>query len=219
MEMADHESPIVRDAAGNAISLVLAQNKEISGGMDKLLKLMASDSDPTVRKNIAAAVGKFENEAFLPIYEKTLFNPDEADLHSSFTMGLVSMWFDYPGFKTASEKAYQMTLAYLKLKPRTKNIPAWQAVSALKSASGSNFETWKKRATWYNPQDVAAALVEVALDSNAGTLARNYAVEALVTHGYTKAQLEKLLKDAQALADSDKDKKSVISEIEKAISK
>ena len=114
---------------------------------------------------------------------KILNNNDEADLHGSCIEGLVDLWYDYPFFKSTSEKAYKATMDYLKKTPRTDKVPAWTAVGAFKTTSTQDaFKEWKKKATYFNTDEVYNVMVDIIKDGDANWLGRTSAIDVIKNH-------------------------------------
>ena len=101
-----------------------------------------------------------------------------------------------------------MTLAYLKKTPRSGNLPTWMVIGNLMKEPKAE---WKTLAREFKAKDLVAALAEIAKDPQANSRAREYALEAIVSHG-GKAGL-------QTLAPALKDDADMTRKIEKAMQK
>lgn len=180
LNMANNQNAVIRKEA--AIALANSWSKGIDGAVDTVIKLM-NDSDIEVRKAACKYAGELEDEKVIDPLVKILNNNDEADLHGSCIEGLVDLWYDYPFFKSTSEKAYKATMDYLKKTPRTDKVPAWTAVGAFKTTSTQDaFKEWKKKATYFNTDEVYNIMVDIIKDGNANWLGRTSAIDVIKNH-------------------------------------
>lgn len=180
LNMANNQNAVIRKEA--AIALGNSWSKGIDGAVDTVIKLM-NDSDIEVRKAACKYAGELEDEKVIDPLVKILNNNDEADLHGSCIEGLVDLWYDYPFFKSTSEKAYKATMDYLKKTPRTDKVPAWTAVGAFKTTSTQDaFKEWKKKATYFNTDEVYNVMVDIIKDGDANWLGRTSAIDVIKNH-------------------------------------
>ena len=180
LNMANNQNAVIRKEA--AIALANSWSKGIDGAVDTVIKLM-NDSDIEVRKVACKYAGELEDEKVIDPLVKILNNNDEADLHGSCIEGLVDLWYDYPFFKSTSEKAYKATMDYLKKTPRTDKVPAWTAVGAFKTTSTQDaFKEWKKKATYFNTDEVYNVMVDIIKDGDANWLGRTSAIDVIKNH-------------------------------------
>ena len=199
LNMANNENANVRKEA--AIALGNSWSKGIDGAVDTVIKLM-NDSDMEVRKAACKYAGELEDEKVIDPLVKILNNNDEADLHGSCIDGLVDLWYDYPFFKSTSEKAYKATMEYFKKTPRTEKVPAWTAVGAFKTTSTQDaFKEWKKKATYFNTDEVYSVMVDIIKDGNANWLGRTSAIDVIKNHCS-----EQQFKDLKSIIDGLTDK-------------
>jgi len=188
---ANHESPVVRKSAVYALSSTW--NREMKGGPEKLIELMEKDADMDVRAAACEYAGHLGDDKFMPSYTKFTADKEEK-LRSACTKGLVYMWWSYPFHENASEKAYKLTIKLLKAKPRTKDNPYWTIPGMFRSKNKDKFPEWQKKAKWFKQAELNAVLADIIKDTNVNWLGRNGAIDSLVEHGATKADLEKIRK-------------------------
>lgn len=210
LNMANNSNAIIRKEA--AIALGNSWSKGIDGAVDAVIKLM-NDSDKDVRKAACKYAGELEDEKVIDPLVKILNNNDEADLHGDCIEGLTDLWYDYPFFKSTSEKAYKATMDYLKKTPRTDKVPAWTSFSSFKTTSTQDaFKEWKKKATYFNTDELYNVMVDVIKDGNANWLGRTSAIDVVKNHCS-----DKQFKDLKSVVDglTDTNAKHIQSSYEK----
>ena len=207
-----NENKYVRKAV--ALSVGNFWSRGIDGVKDAALKLLG-DSDDDVRKAMLGSVGRLADDSFVPELVKVLSDPAQGKLHGDAMGSLYTMWYDYPQHKNASKAAYEATVNYLKTKPRTKDIPAWQSVGGLQNRNDKEYGAWKAKATYYNNAEYLKLMMDIAADPDANWLGRTPAVKVIAKIG-TKADLEKL-KGIVSANSNDKDQKNVLNAIEKEL--
>ncbi len=191
LALSSHESPLVRREVVFALSSTW--NREMKGGPEKLAEMMEKDADMDVRKAACEYAGRLGDDKLMPAYTKLTAGSDET-LRGACLKGLVAMWWSYPFHDTASQKAYKLTISLLGKKPRTREFPVWTVPGIFKTVNAEKFAEWQKKAPWYKPAELIAALSDIIRDPNANWLGRVGAVDSLVTLGAKKADLEKLRK-------------------------
>ena len=197
-----------------ALSVGNSWSKGLDGVKDAAMKLLG-DGDEDVRKTMLGSVGQLADDSFVPELVKVLNDPSLGKLHGEAMRSLYTMWYDYPQHKNTSKAAYEATVNYLKTTPRTKDIPAWQAVGGLQNQNAREYEAWKAKATYYSNAEFVKLMMDIAADPNANWLGRGPAVKVIAKIG-TKADLEKLKGIVSSNSD-DKDQKNVLQAIEKEL--
>ena len=208
----DNEDKFVRKSV--AISVGNYWSRGIDGVKEAALKLMG-DKDEEVRKTILSDVGQLADDSFVPELVKVLNDPAQSKLHGDVMKSLYTMWYDYPQHKNTSKAAYEATVNYLKTKPRTKDIPAWQSVGGIQNRNDKEYDAWKAKATYYNNAEYLKLMMDIAADPDANWLGRTPAIKVISKIG-TKADLEKLKATVSANS-NDKDGKRVLDAIEKEL--
>ena len=197
-----------------ALSVGNYWSRDIDGVKDAAMKLLG-DGDEDVRKTMLGYVGQLADDSFVPELVKVLNDPSQGKLHGEAMRSLYTMWYDYPQHKNTSKAAYEATVNYLKTTPRTKDIPAWQAIGGLQNQNAKDYDAWKAKATYYNNSEFVKLMMDIAADPNANWLGRGPAVKVIAKIG-TKADLEKV-KSLVAANSDDKDQKNVLQAIEKEL--
>ena len=201
IKMASHENAKIRNEA--AIALGNSWSIDVDGAVEAVIKLM-NDKDATVRKTACKYSGKLADESVIEPLVKILKNADDADIHGSCVEGLTYLWYDYPFFKNTSEKAYKATMDYLKTTPRTEKVPSWTAVGAFKTTSTQDsFKEWKKKATYFDTDEIYDIMVDIIKDKDAAYLARTSAIDVVKAHCS-----EKQFKDLKTVIDGLTDSKA-----------
>lgn len=208
----DNEDKFVRKSV--AISVGNYWSRGFDGVKEAALKLMG-DKDEEVRKTILSDVGQLADDSFVPELVKVLNDPAQSKLHGDVMKSLYTMWYDYPQHKNTSKAAYEATVNYLKTKPRTKDIPAWQSVGGIQNRNDKEYDAWKAKATYYNNAEYLKLMMDIAADPDANWLGRTPAIKVISKIG-TKADLEKLKATISANS-NDKDGKRVLDAIEKEL--
>ena len=175
---------------GAMAGLINTNNRSVAGIEAEAVKFL-DDKDEKVCLAACKELARANNgEAMTRIEALIKSNdPSKVKLLGSCAEGLVTLWYYHPSFNSFDAKAYQLTLDYLKMTPRSKDMPAWQVISALKKAPKPTWEKLTKGV--YKRSDVVAVLADIAKDKAANKMAREYALEAIAIHG-TKADLEAL---------------------------
>lgn len=197
-----------------ALSVGNSWSVGVDGVKDAAMKLLG-DGDDEVRKTMLGCVGQLTDDSFVPELVKVLNDPSQGKLHGEAMRSLYTMWYDYPMHKNTSKAAYEATVNYLKTTPRTKDIPAWQAVGGLQNQNAKAYDAWKAKATYYNNKEFVKLMMDIAADPNANWIGRTPAIKVIAKIG-TKADLEKLKGIVSANSD-DSNQKNVLDAIEKAL--
>jgi len=213
LDMAKHEHKAVREKA--AIALGNTWSDRVEGAADAIIELMA-DSDESVAKIACSGAGKLKDEKVIEPIVNILNDESKAKLHADCVRGLATMWIDYPFHKNHNENAYKATMDYLKKIPRTKDIPAWNAIAAINNVANSRgeFDNWKKEATWFKIDEFNAVMTDLIKDDEFNWLGKGPAMKAIAAYG-GKAELEKIGPVVEGLSDQ-KVKDSYKRELEKA---
>lgn len=172
--------------------LTSSWNKGLAGATERLVELMNADPDDTVREAACQYAGALGDEVFLPTYKALTADRSKPALYGACMQGLIALWYDYPFFEAGSEKAYRLTLERLAKRPRNEDLPA--AVPGRFASMASGFARWVKKNKWWNAAALRKVLGDWAGDVDAHWMARLSAIDGLVTHGATRAELEALRK-------------------------
>ena len=196
-------TPVIRYKA--VIHGCSSWNAKTPGFAKRIAEMMNTEKDPEVRKAILERAGRLGNEdILLPAY-KTAAQDADPLVRSYVVSGLLNYWWDYPFLKGDSQAAYDLTLQILKTFPGVKNVPtsAFVMCSNLKNKpSGKAYDEWKVRtAAWYKSEEVRAALLPIAEDTGLSFVIRGSAIDALITHGLSKADFEALMGRLEAAGD------------------
>ncbi len=217
IEMADHESPVVRKKA--VVWLGSSWNKDLKGSIKKLIEKVEKDPELEVREWACKYSGSRGDDKMVKIYGKYTKDPTkEPKLYRACMEGLFNSWMHYPLFQTYNEKAYKLTLKRLAHTPRTKDNPPWTLMdnfAELAKDSNKSVVEWKQKATWFKSEEVIAVLGPIVSDAQANRLARSGAIKSMVALGAGKGEFEKIkaaIKEPESF-----DNKSVIKALDKAI--
>ena len=177
---------------------------------------MMDDSDENVVRLACSRSGKLNNERIIDPIVTILNDKRKSKFHSECIQGLSIMWLDYPFHKNHNENAYKATMDYLKKRPRTKDVPAWSAITAFSTVANSKGEldAWKKEATWFKQDEFIAVLTDLIKDNNFNWLGKAPAFKAIASFG-GKAELEKIQSVVDSLSD-DTVKKAYADELARA---
>lgn len=190
-QSATHPDAEVRKGA--MMGLINTNNSSVAGIEAEAVKFL-DDKDEKICQEACKQLARANNAPAMGRIEALIKanDPAKAKLLGGCAEGLTMLWYNAPSFDKFDARAYQMTLAYLKLAPRSKDLPVWQVIGALKKAPKP---TWEKLANGaYKGSDVVAVLADIARDKAANKMTREYALEAIAIHG-TKADLEALARD------------------------
>ncbi len=191
---ADHADKSVRLQA--VYALTSQANRGLADGSTKLARLAEKDPDAKVRTTACEYAGKLGGDDLLPLYEKLTASAADPDLYAACMEGLVRMFHNQPVLDTANEKAYRLFLARLAKSPRSEQSPPWSVMSTFCYYSHGGDETrladWKKRAPWFDANEVKRVMTSVISDKATSWMARAAAIESMVGLGATKPELEAL---------------------------
>ncbi|MCA9670521.1 MAG: HEAT repeat domain-containing protein [Myxococcales bacterium] len=193
-----HSDEHVRVAAAYQLT---AWGQETKGAGKALAAVLKKDESDKVKAAACKGAGKLQDESLIPTMAKLAKNKKTPPtVYSACFAGAVMMWtrWIFPP-KKPSRKAYGLTLALLKAKPRDKDHPPWTIVSYFralqkKDQDSDKQKTWRAAAKFYKPQQMMTAIGQVITDPNAGWMVRSYFVDQIGKMGATKAMLMKLRK-------------------------
>lgn len=211
-KMSTHEHPAVRYRA--TVGLANAWSDKVPGVVDAVAARM-SDEDEKTRRIACSGAGKLGDDAVVAPITAILKDPARAKDHGECVRGLVALWLDTPKHEHTSAAAYKATMDYLKTTPRSKDVPAWTAVSAIEKRNAKNFGAWKVKASYYKPDEIIATMTDIVKDPQADRNARTGAVKVIGAEGGTAA-LDKLAAVVGGLGGDDKNAKDVKSSLETA---
>lgn len=197
LDMAKNENKYVREQA--AYALGNSWNKELDGAVDAMIELM-NDSDDDVRNAAYGYAGKLADEKIIEPIVNMLKNPDEAKFHANGIASLVTLWYDYPFHENTSEAAYKATMDYLKTTPATDDVPTWTAVTSFQSIAEDNFDAWKAKAKYYDPDEIAKVMTNLVKNPDVNWLGRTGAVRVVASH-CSKEAFDALGKVVEGLTD------------------
>ena len=197
LDAAKNENAVVRRQA--AVALGSTWNKTLDGAVDAEIELM-KDSDNDVRKAAYEYAGHLGDDRVVAPISEMLKNEADADLHSSGVRGLVWLWYDYPSHENTSEAAYRATIEYFKTTPGNDKVPAWAAVTSFTNKSEKNYAAWKKKATYFNTDELYEVMLGLVKNENLGRMTRGYACKPVAVH-CTKEQFEAFGEVVNALTD------------------
>jgi len=217
LQMADHEAPMVRKRAMQALSS--GWNRDMDGAVDKLIEKIDKDPDMSVREAACESSGSHGDDKLVAVYDRYTADPKkEPKLYAACMKGLIEAWEDFPLYETANEKAYKLTLKRLAYTPRSETVPPWIAIGDfgyLGKTDSRSLTEWKKKATWFKPAELQKLLEAVVEDPKANWMARKAALDSMVGLGTDKATLTRMkakYKDAKEFGD-----KSLVEALDKAM--
>lgn len=169
---------------------VILENPKIAGATPKMLELAEKDPASEVRDLACSNLGQHGDEA-LAVLEKLTADAKSPGFSACF-IGLVKQWASFPRFDTSSEKAYRLTLKRLGQKPRGDRAPPFVALTHIGHLADDApaVKEWRKKNTWFKPDEVVKALGDVIMDPTTGHSPRFGALDAALKLGATKTDLE-----------------------------
>lgn len=198
--MADSEDFRVRARAAYAVGM---NGGKVDGATEKVIEMM-SDENTDVKKSACSSVGDIKDDKVIDALVKVLNNDAEYKVHGECVRSLVKMWYDYPSHKNTNERAYKETMNYFKKTPRTDDVPYWTSITTFRSVNEDYYGDWKKKATYFNTDEIYEVMVDIIKDENANWLGRNGAVDIIKAH-CSKEQWKSLKKVVDGLTDSKAD--------------
>ncbi len=197
LNMSKHENKYIRINAAYGIGIL--DNKGVEEYISAMLELV-NDEDEDVVDVAARNCGVLADERFVEPLKAILADDSKEWMHKSAVGGLVDMWWDFPFHDNVSEAAYRATMDYYKKTPRTEKVPSWAGISIFGSIGESEFEDWKSRAAYYNPDEIVTIMTELIQDPNVHEFGREAAIEIIKVHG-TAEQFAALKGTIEALTD------------------
>ena len=197
LDAAKNENAAVRRRVASALGS--SWNKTLSGAVEAEIELM-KDSDNEVRKTAYEAAGRLGDERVIAPISEMLKNEADADLHSNGVRGLVWLWYDYPSHESTSEAAYRATMDYFKTTPGSDKVPAWAAVTSFINKSEKNYDAWREKATYFNPDELYEVMLGLVKNENLNRMTRGYACKPVAVH-CSKEQFEAFGEVVNALTD------------------
>lgn len=203
VDMSKNDHPKVRLQAAYALGNTWSIG--VDGAYDAMITMM-SDEDKEVKAAAYKYIGKLNDEKCIDPIVEMLNNQDEAEFHDEGLNSLMTLWYDYPFHEKTSEKAYKATMDYYKTVEHNETTPPWLALSDLDNKNEDKFDAWKKKATYYNPEEIVKIMKDILADEKCDWLARTGAIKVVKVHG-TKEDFDSLKKIVDGLKD---DKASLI---------
>lgn len=190
LDMSRHDNEHVRKTVIVGLTSSWAAGTEKT--LERAIEMIDGDASMDVRKAGCSNLGRRADEKALPTLEKyTAWPAKEAKLYNDCFRGLVDMWSSAVPQKKPSEKAYKLTVKLLSETPRSKERPAWTAMSSLGWASKEKFQ---EAAPWYDNKKMLKLLNEIIADKEYYWLGRNAAIDSYIRLGAEKKDIEALLK-------------------------
>lgn len=168
-------------------------NAKLEGFTAKLADMIVNEPDPKTRENVCRRARTMGTDDLIPAYEKALADSNPKIKLAAFS-GVLSTWWCFPLYATASEGGYRLTLKHLSEIKADKTLPSgyFSPISSLaqKSSMKRTIDAWNaKSAGFYKPEEVRAALLPIAESTTVNSVVRNSAYKALFTHGMSKDEL------------------------------
>ena len=190
LDSAGHENPKVRTEVVSALTSTWARKAD--GTLEKAMEMVEKDADESVRRYGCSRLGARGDERALPLLEKmTKDVKTSPKLYGDCMKGLIGMWSSPVVHETPSQKAYDLTLQRLQVKPRTDDNPPWAAFSGLMWAKLPKFQ---ERAKWFKKAKLMSVLDGIAKDRNANWMARTGSIDAMKQLGAEAKAFEALQK-------------------------
>ena len=207
-KMATHEHPALRRVATNA--LARSHSDKVPGVVEAVIARLG-DEDKEVVSIACKGASTLGSDAIVEPIAAILKDASKANIHTECVSALTDLWLDFPKRERTSAAAYKATLDYYKTTPRSQDVPDSGAVSALaggysipragtKAASEEKFVAWKKKASYYKPDELAAIMLDIVKDPQANWMARGQAVRVIGDAGGLAA-LKKIASTVEALND------------------
>ncbi len=200
-KMSESPDPKLRFKAAVAIGNYWSRGVE--GAADKIIEMM-NDSDPEIKKIACERAGGLNDDAVIEPLVKIINDPQQAKFHYSCVYSLMDMWYDYPFHDDTNEKAYKAAMDYFKTSARNNDTPAWNAIGLLKNIAEDKYDDWKKRASYFDTDDLYDVMTEIVRDENANWMARTAAVDVIKIH-CSSQQFDELGSTVAALSDKKAD--------------
>ena len=168
---------------------------------DTIITLM-SDTDQEVAARACEYAGDLYDEKVVEPLQAILNDAEKFNLHGNCMVSLHRLWQDFPAYEHTSEKAYQAAMEYVKKTPRTENVPYWAAVSEMypKTEPNEKYEAWKEKATYLNPSEIVAVMMDLIQDTDANWMARMEGIKAVKAYGNDE-EIEEMTQTVLGLSD------------------
>lgn len=178
IKMAGHENAQLRLRA--AYALGNSWSIGVEGAVEKMIELM-SDPDEKVRSAAYGYAGKLKDDRIIDPIEEMLNDPALAEYHDDGIKSLCTMWYDYPFHKNTNERAYNVTMEYIKRAP-TKDTPNWIIFSYMSNVASNGYDEWKANASYFDEDEFNSIMMDVVTNPDQKFLARTTALKCVAAH-------------------------------------
>ena len=217
LPFANSEDANVRRAVTTAFDRFELENKDAA--TEAAITLM-NDSDDTVKASALRYAGNIGDDRLVEIYRAVLMDESTVKtFHGNALLGLIDIWYDYPTHDNSSEAAYKLTMEYFTWNTTSPDIPSWNGLTGIKTKGAqAKFDTWKANATYFNERDIVNAMLAIVADAEASKNVKSSAIDNIASWG-TLEDAQAAKATVEAFPDDNKDKESLITKCDSAITK
>lgn len=217
LPFAKSEDANIRRAVTTAFDRFDIESKDAA--VEAAIALM-NDSDDTVKASALRYAGNIGDDRLVENYRTVLM--DEASvkkLHGNALLGLIDLWYAYPTHDNTSEAAYRLTMEYITMDTVNPDIPSWNGLSGIKlKGAQSKYDAWRAAATYFDEREVVNAMLAIVADAEASKNVKTSAIDNIAAWG-TLEDVQAAKATVEAFPDDNKDKASLISKCDSAITK
>lgn len=217
LPFASSEDANVRRAVTTAFDRFDLESKDAA--VEAAITLM-NDSDDTVKASALRYAGNIGDDRLVEIYRAVLMDESAVkNFHGNALLGLTDIWYAYPTHDNTSEAAYKLTMEYYTLDTTNPEIPSWNGLTGIKMKGAQNkYDEWRTAATYFDEREVVNAMLAIVADAEASKNVKNSAIDNIASWG-TLEDAEAAKAAIEAFPDDYKDKESLISKCDSAITK
>jgi len=186
MELSRHDHSRVR---GSAVQ-ILARGwmKKTPGSLERAVEMIQSDPELQVRKVGCRTIGSRadEDEAFALLTTYTEAPPKDIGVYVDCLDGLVNSWTGTIAPTPPSKRGYELTLAHLRKKPRTAQVPARQLMADLELVTRPEFI---QGADFVDKDEIREVVADIMADRKSSWLGRSRLIELYLKLGAERKDL------------------------------
>ena len=217
LPFAKSEDANIRRAVTTAFDRFDTESKDAA--IEAAITLM-NDADDTVKASALRYSGKIGDDRLIDSYRTILMDESLAKkFHGNALLGLTDIWYAYPTHDNTSEAAYKLTMEYYTMDTTSPDIPSWNGLTGIKmKGAKAKYDAWRTAATYFNERDVVNAMLAIVADAEASKNVKNSAIDNIAAWG-TLEDAQAAKTTVEAFPDDYKDKSSLITKCEGAITK
>ncbi|MBE6688870.1 MAG: hypothetical protein E7588_06285 [Ruminococcaceae bacterium] len=217
LPFAKSEDANLRRAVTTAFDRFDIESKDAA--LEAAIALM-NDADDTVKGSALRYAGEIGDDRLVENYKTVLMDESLAKkFHGNALLGLTDIWYAYPTHDNTSEAAYKLTMEYYTMNTTNPDIPSWNGLTGIKmKGSQAKYDEWRASADYFDEREVVNAMLAIVADAEASKNVKSSAIDNIASWG-TLEDAQAAKATVEAFPDDNKDKASLITKCDSAITK